>query len=62
MNTSEKAIDLYNIFGKDLAIKCVDEMLNSMPTEYNVWKDNGANFVSGYTYYWKRVREHIEKL
>jgi hypothetical protein len=60
MNTEEKAIDLYNIFGKELAIKCVEEMLESMPTHYNVWKDDGGNFVNGYTYYWKQVKYYIE--
>lgn len=62
MNTSEKAIDLFNIFGKELAIKCVDEIINSMPTEYNVWKDDGSNFVNAYSYYWKQVKYYLERI
>jgi hypothetical protein len=60
MTTSEKAINLVNTFGKELAIKCVDEILESMPTEYNVWKDDGSNFINGYNYYWKQVKYKIE--
>ena len=62
MNTEEKAIDLFNIFGKELGIKCVDEMIESMPTEYNVWKDDGSNFVNGYSYYWKQVKYYLERM
>lgn len=62
MNYQEKAKYLYNNFGKELAIKCVDELLNSIPSEYNIWKDNGSNFATGYNYYWNQVKMYIENI
>jgi chloramphenicol O-acetyltransferase len=59
MNAIEKATHLYNIFGKELAIKCVEEILDSMP-DYNIYKEDGSDFANAYTYYWKQVKRHIE--
>jgi hypothetical protein len=74
MTPKEKAEELVNRFenethslvkdedAKQCALIAVDEMIESMPTDYNVWKDNGANFVNAYTYYWTQVKQEIEKL
>jgi hypothetical protein len=72
MTPKEKAEDLllkysilkdgHNHLVKQCALIAVDEMIESMPTDYNVWKDNGANFVNAYTYYWTQVKQELEKL
>jgi imidazole glycerol phosphate synthase subunit HisF len=75
MTPKEKAKELYKKYEfvyiqnytskhevKQCVLIAVDEMIESMPTDYNVWKDNGANFVNAYTYYWTQVKQEIEKL
>jgi hypothetical protein len=47
---------------KQCALICVDEILKSVDTEYDIFKENGANFKSGFLYYWQQVKTEIEKL
>ena len=53
----------YNVLhAKQCALICVDEILKSVDTEYDIFKENGANFKSGFLYYWQQVKTEIEKL
>jgi hypothetical protein len=71
MIAKEKAEGLVNRFitegclfanAKQCALICVDEILKSVDTEYDIFKENGANFKSGFLYYWQQVKTEIEKL
>lgn len=62
MNTEEKSKHLIELFGKELALKVVDELLGSMPTEYSVFKDDGTNFINAYNYYWGQVKHYIKNV
>jgi hypothetical protein len=71
MTPKEKAIEIIDRFyievkfyerAKQCALICVDEILKSVDTEYDIFKENGANFKSGFLYYWQQVKTEIEKL
>jgi hypothetical protein len=71
MTPKEKAAELIQIFGKELALKAVDEIINSSPRyPSNVdWDECGATHQYYYEEqreealkYWQEVKEEIEKL
>lgn len=52
----EKAKELVEIFGKELAIKCVDEIIDSYNLANVEYEDGQFNK------YWQDIKSEIEKL
>lgn len=55
MEAKKKAEELVAIFGKELAVKCVDEILN-------INKEIWDNLADSYFKYWLEVKQEILNL
>ena len=62
-NTKEKATELIQIFGKELALIAVDEILAEVPTEILDTYKGETHFIINDRYlFWQEVKQEIEKL
>jgi hypothetical protein len=64
MTPKEKAKELVELFGVELALKAVDEILNLNHPLVIVYSEISKNVMTDYTqeYFWQQVKQEIQAL